>query len=217
MWLYVLYDNQMKTNCNSRSKKNCMHRTDSHRMWADLKAYQCNSPKNYFDNWWGALNSEHSCIYSSPSFKLQTGSGFSDFYLVHDHLNGLSVIFVVKALFREQKIYHNFHDAVIDISAPRRTGGLNWTTSKYNAIYYYYFILLLLLVLWCDSSEEPRPTEAVAARWQCRGPCGYPSTLIPVFLTGFLFFSHQAATQLSSWGWVYPGPDPVLSEKISRV
>ena len=28
------------------------------------------------------------------------------------------------------------------------------------------------LNLWCYSSEEPRPTEAVAARWQYRGPCG---------------------------------------------
>ena len=25
---------------------------------------------------------------------------------------------------------------------------------------------------WHYSSEEPRPTEAVAARWQYRGPCG---------------------------------------------
>ena len=25
---------------------------------------------------------------------------------------------------------------------------------------------------WRYSSEEPRPTEAVAARWQYRGPCG---------------------------------------------
>ena len=41
---------------------------------------------------------------------------------------------------------------------------------------------------WRYSSEEPRPTEAVAARWQYRGPCGwqsaYPSTLISVFLAG---------------------------------
>ena len=52
---------------------------------------------------------------------------------------------------------------------------------------------------WRYSSEEPRPTEAVAARWQYRGPCGwqstYPSTLISVFLTGFRCFSYQVATQ----------------------
>ena len=52
--------------------------------------------------------------------------------LVQDRLNGLSVISIVKALLREQKIRHNFHDAVIDISAPRMT-------SKYHAIYYYYY------------------------------------------------------------------------------
>ena len=73
----------------------------------------------------GALNSEHSCIYSSLSFKLQTVSEFSDFYLEQDRLNGLSVISIVKALFREQNIRDNFHDAVIDISASRRTEGLN--------------------------------------------------------------------------------------------
>ena len=69
----------------------------------------------------GALNAELSCIYSSPSFKLKTVSEFSDFYLMQDRLNGLSVISIVKALFKEQKIRHNFHDAVIDISAPRMT------------------------------------------------------------------------------------------------
>ena len=32
----------------------------------------------------------------------------------------------------------------------------------------------------------------------------YPSTLISVFLTGFRYFSYQAATQLASRGWVDP-------------
>ena len=48
---------------------------------------------------------------------------------------------------------------------------------------------------WRYSSEEPRPTEVVAARWQYRGPCGqqsaYPSTLISVFLTEFRYFSFK--------------------------
>ena len=42
----------------------------------------------------------------------------------------------------------------------------------------------------------------------------YPSTLISVFLTGFLYFSYQAATQLASRGWVDPIPDPILLEKF---
>ena len=71
---------------------------------------------------------------------------------------------------------------------------------------------------WHYSSEEPRLTEVVAARGQYRGPCGqqstYPSTLISVFLTGFCYFSYQVATQLSSRGWVYPVPDPILPEKF---
>ena len=40
----------------------------------------------------------------------------------------------------------------------------------------------------------------------------YPSTLISVFLTGFRYFSYQAATQLSSRGWVDPVPDPIRLE-----
>ena len=42
----------------------------------------------------------------------------------------------------------------------------------------------------------------------------YPSTLISVFLTGFRYFSYQAATQLASRGWVDPVPDPILLEKF---
>ena len=42
----------------------------------------------------------------------------------------------------------------------------------------------------------------------------YPSTLISVFLTGFRYFSHQAATQLASRGWVDPVPDRILPEKF---
>ena len=41
-----------------------------------------------------------------------------------------------------------------------------------------------------------------------------PSTLISVFLTGFRYFSYQAATQLASRGWVDPVPDPILLEKF---
>ena len=42
----------------------------------------------------------------------------------------------------------------------------------------------------------------------------YPSTLISVFLTGFRYFSCQAATQLASRGWVDPVPDAILLEKF---
>ena len=42
----------------------------------------------------------------------------------------------------------------------------------------------------------------------------YPSTLISVSLTGFRYFSYQAATQLASRGWVDPVPDPILQEKF---
>ena len=42
----------------------------------------------------------------------------------------------------------------------------------------------------------------------------YPSTLISVCLTGFRYFSYQAATQLASRGWVDPVPDPILLEKF---
>ena len=42
----------------------------------------------------------------------------------------------------------------------------------------------------------------------------YPSTLISVFLTGFRYFSYQAATQLASRGWVDPVPDPIPPEKL---
>ena len=42
----------------------------------------------------------------------------------------------------------------------------------------------------------------------------YPSTFISVFLTGFRYFSYQAATQLASRGWVDPIPDPTLLEKF---
>ena len=60
---------------------------------------------------------------------------------------------------------------------------------------------------WRHSSDEPRPTEEVAAKWQYRDlelTKLYPSTLISVFLTGFRYFSYQVTTQLSSWGWVDP-------------
>ena len=63
-------------------------------------------------------------------------------------------------------------------------------------------IKLLKLNPWRYSSEEPTPTEAVAVRWQYRGPYGWksacPSTLISVFLAGFRYISYQIATQLSS-------------------
>ena len=44
----------------------------------------------------------------------------------------------------------------------------------------------------------------------------YSSTFISVFLTGFRYFSYQAATQLASRGWVDPVPDPIglLPEKF---
>ena len=42
----------------------------------------------------------------------------------------------------------------------------------------------------------------------------YPSTLISVSLTGFRYFSCQAATQLASRGWADPVPDPILLEKF---
>ena len=42
----------------------------------------------------------------------------------------------------------------------------------------------------------------------------YPSTLISVFLTGFRYFSYQAATQLALRGWVDPVPDPILPENF---
>ena len=42
----------------------------------------------------------------------------------------------------------------------------------------------------------------------------YPSSLISVFLTGFRYFSYQAATQLASRGWVDPVPDPIILEKF---
>ena len=61
------------------------------------------------------------------------------------------------------------------------------------------------------SSEEPKPTEAVAARrqygevlWLAKGN---PSTLFSVFLIGFRYFSYQVATQLYSRGYVNPAPD----------
>ena len=34
------------------------------------------------------------------------------------------------------------------------------------------------------------------------------------FLNWFRYFSYQVATQLSSWGWVDPVPDPILPEKF---
>ena len=42
----------------------------------------------------------------------------------------------------------------------------------------------------------------------------YPSTLISVFLTRFLYFSYQIATQMASRGWVDPVPDPILPENF---
>ena len=39
-------------------------------------------------------------------------------------------------------------------------------------------------------------------------------TLISVLLTRFLYFSFQAATQLSQRSWVDPVPDTILPEKI---
>ena len=48
----------------------------------------------------------------------------------------------------------------------------------------------------------------------------YPSILISVFLTEFRYFSYQAATQLSSRGWVDPVPDPIslhLEKFVSKL
>ena len=71
---------------------------------------------------------------------------------------------------------------------------------------------------WLYSPEEPRSTEAVAARWQHSGPCGqqsaYPSTLISVFLIGFRYFSFKQLPKLSLRGWVDPVPNPILPEKF---
>ena len=38
-------------------------------------------------------------------------------------------------------------------------------------------MIKIKLNLWHYSSEEPRPTEAAAARWQYREPCGYHSVI----------------------------------------
>ena len=35
-----------------------------------------------------------------------------------------------------------------------------------------HYLKINLLNPWRYSPKEPRPTEAVAARWQYRGPCG---------------------------------------------
>ena len=43
----------------------------------------------------------------------------------------------------------------------------------------------------------------------------YPSTSIPVFLTGFRYFSFQVITQLFSRCWVDPIPYPILPEKLT--
>ena len=50
------------------------------------------------------------------------------------------------------------------------------------------------------------PWHVVA--WLCQ------STLFSVFLTGVRNFSHQAATQLTSLGWVDIVPDPTLPQKF---
>ena len=69
-----------------------------------------------------------------------------------------------------------------------------------------------LLNPWHDDCKEPRLTELVAVMWQYRGlrdwRSAIPSTLISIVLTGFRYFSYQAATQLSSWGLVDTVPDP---------
>ena len=112
-----------KINCTFSSKKKSA-RTGLIRIECErtLKPTHVISQKiNLITGGGGYLNAELSCVYSSPSFKLQTISEFSDFYLVQDCLNRLSVISIVKTLFREQKIHHNFHDAVIDISTQRMT------------------------------------------------------------------------------------------------
>ena len=72
---------------------------------------------------------------------------------------------------------------------------------------------------WRYSSEEPWPTEVIAARWEYRGrvlwlsKC-YPSTLISVFLTGFwlLLISSSYPFVLTRLGG--PLPDPILPEKF---
>ena len=60
---------------------------------------------------------------------------------------------------------------------------------------------------WSSCSQMP----VQGALWLVK--C-YPSTLISVLLTGFRYFSYQAATQLASRGWVDPVPDPILLEKF---
>ena len=70
MWLYVLHDNQMKTNCNSSSKKKSAH-TGPIRIGCErtLKPTHVISQKITLIK--GGLNDELSCIYSSPSFKIR--------------------------------------------------------------------------------------------------------------------------------------------------
>ena len=71
---------------------------------------------------------------------------------------------------------------------------------------HFFYSLKLKLNPWRCSSEEPRPAEVVAARWQYRGRCGqqsaYPSTLVSVFLTGFRYFSTKQLPNCShEAGW----------------
>ena len=78
--------------------------------------------------------------------------------------------------------------------------------------------LIFLKNSWRNSPEEPRQTEAVAARWQYRGPCGqqsaYPSTSISVFLTGFRYFSFKQLPNCPHEAGLDPVPDPILPEKF---
>ena len=81
-------------------------------------------------------------------------------------------------------------------------------------------IIIIKLNPWHYSSEEPRPTEVVAARWQYRGPCGqqsaYPSTLI-CFLNRILLFIISSSYPIALMRLGRPRSRPYTSIKISRV
>ena len=70
---------------------------------------------------------------------------------------------------------------------------------------------------WRYSSEEPRPTEVVAATWQI-GNLLVSKALSLNLNFNFLsrislpYFSYQVATQLSSRGWVDPFLDPIFQK-----
>ena len=69
---------------------------------------------------------------------------------------------------------------------------------------------------------RPPPNPHGGTETRTRDPSGerrasnrlrHEAALISVLLTGFRYFSYQAATQFSSRGWVDPVPDPIILEK----